>query len=439
MAPVSDTSLASKEGGLSPTAVSTEKATHIMLSGAPAQACPPARVLMIAPTSFFADYGCHVRIYEQARGLAERGHQIAICTYHTGRDVPGLDIRRTARLPWRTHMELGATWHRPYLDAILFLHVLRVGRVFQPTILHSFLHEGALIGSIAGRLLSIPHVADIQGSLTMEMVEHGTWRPHHPLLPWMERMERWIDGMPALLLANTAHMALILSQRFGVGWERIRLVPDGVDAVRFHPPSFSAEERRRRRTSLGIPPDAPVIAYLGLLAPHQGLDILLKAFAGLPLHYGAHLLIMGFPTGQRYQQLARDYHLEERVHFTGPISYFEAHTWLGLGDIALAPKLAEAEGSGKLLNYMAMGMPAIAFDTPVSREYLEGIGMVVPAGDAAALTEAMETLLADPELGRRMGAALRARAERDYPISHTLDAIESLYAEIGAGPERPPA
>lgn len=47
------------------------------------------RVLMIAPTSFFADYGCHVRILEEARILKKLGCRVTICTYHNGRNLPG--------------------------------------------------------------------------------------------------------------------------------------------------------------------------------------------------------------------------------------------------------------------------------------------------------------------------------------------------------------
>ena len=45
------------------------------------------RVLMIAPTSFFADYGCHVRILEEARALQAAGHAVTIATYHNGGPV----------------------------------------------------------------------------------------------------------------------------------------------------------------------------------------------------------------------------------------------------------------------------------------------------------------------------------------------------------------
>ncbi|NLX37748.1 MAG: glycosyltransferase family 1 protein, partial [Chloroflexi bacterium] len=61
---------------------------------------------MLAPTSFFGDYGCHVRIVEEARYLQQNGQQVTICTYQNGRDLPDLDIRRTISLPWRGDYEV---------------------------------------------------------------------------------------------------------------------------------------------------------------------------------------------------------------------------------------------------------------------------------------------------------------------------------------------
>ncbi len=61
---------------------------------------------MVAPTSFFADYGCHVRILEEARILQGLGHEVTIVTYRNGRDLPGLNIERTLPIPWRRHYEV---------------------------------------------------------------------------------------------------------------------------------------------------------------------------------------------------------------------------------------------------------------------------------------------------------------------------------------------
>ena len=59
-------------------------------------ACDPLRVLVLAPTPFFGDRGCHVRIYEEVRGLMARGIEAHVVTYPTGRDPRGLAITRGA-------------------------------------------------------------------------------------------------------------------------------------------------------------------------------------------------------------------------------------------------------------------------------------------------------------------------------------------------------
>ncbi|MEO6060897.1 MAG: glycosyltransferase family 1 protein, partial [Thermoflexales bacterium] len=67
------------------------------------------RILSVAPTSFFNDYGCHVRILEEARALQALGHDVTILTYFKGNDVPGIRIIRTMPTPWRSNYEVGSS------------------------------------------------------------------------------------------------------------------------------------------------------------------------------------------------------------------------------------------------------------------------------------------------------------------------------------------
>jgi hypothetical protein len=103
-------------------------------------------ILMIAPTSFFADYGSHVRILEEARILQRLGNRITLCTYNSGQDVDDLTIERTAGIPWRKGYEIGSSWHKIAFDALLSVKCATVVRRLRPDVIHAFLHEGALIG-----------------------------------------------------------------------------------------------------------------------------------------------------------------------------------------------------------------------------------------------------------------------------------------------------
>jgi glycosyltransferase involved in cell wall biosynthesis len=81
----------------------------------------------------------------------------------------------------------------------------------------------------------------------------------------------------------------------------------------------------------------------------------------------------------------------------------------------VAPKLSATEGAGKILNYMSMGLPTVAFDTPISREYLGELGTyAAPVGDPAALADAIGGLLKAPDRFGEIGRRLRERASGHY-------------------------
>ena len=129
-------------------------------------------ILSIAPTSFFYDYGCHVRILEEALALQRLGHRVTICTYNSGNGVDELDIYRTPPIPWRKGVEVGSSRHKIAFDALLAVTTLACAGRRRPDIIHAHLHEGALIGAAVGALARAPVVFDFQGSLTGEMVDH---------------------------------------------------------------------------------------------------------------------------------------------------------------------------------------------------------------------------------------------------------------------------
>jgi glycosyltransferase involved in cell wall biosynthesis len=223
----------------------------------------------------------------------------------------------------------------------------------------------------------------------------------------------------------------LLETGFGVSPVRIKPLPDCVDTERFCPDKFSPEARAALRFQLGIPPDRPIVTYLGLLAPYQGTDDLIRVAvqtkaAGSDLHF----LIMGFPHVDRYIQLAHQAGVAERVSFTDRVRYEDAPYFLSLGAISVSPKVSATEGSGKVLNYMAMAQPVVAYDTPVHREYLADAGVYAPAGDMIALGQRLAWLAAEPDRGRQLGLSLRQRAEEFYSWRRAGWQIGQLYAEL---------
>ncbi|MFZ1628946.1 MAG: glycosyltransferase family 4 protein [Anaerolineae bacterium] len=398
------------------------------------------RVLMIAPTGFFADYGCHVRIQGHAQALQACGHQVRIVTYPGGREVPGLTI---VRPPWPPgargrDMPVGSSWRKLALDLLLASAVWQTAGRWQPHLVHAYLHEGALLGALLSARQRLPLVFDFQGSLVGEMLDHRFLAPHSPLLPAWQRLERWIDQQPAAILASSQHAHDLLVTTFGVPAARVTTLPDSVDPAQFRPASmFAAHELAALRAQLGLPSGRPLVVYLGLLAPYQGIDLLLQAARALqrspPTAAGRpFFLIMGFPFVEHYRRLAQRLGLAADVLFTGMVPFADAPRHVALGDIAVAPKLSATEGSGKLLTYMASALPVVAFDTPVHREYLGDLGFYAAPADSHALAAALTAALHDPLAARARGAALRARAVQHYTWPHAAAAIEEIYHRVSS-------
>jgi glycosyltransferase involved in cell wall biosynthesis len=145
---------------------------------------------------------------------------------------------------------------------------------------------------------------------------------------------------------------------------------------------------------------------------------------------------MGYPGVDSYGNLAATLGIAGHVSLPGRIMYKDLHAYLALGDVAVAPKMSETEGSGKIPNYMAMGLPIVTFDTPVSREYLGEIGIYARLGSAADLAEKLQLALEQREWAARLGQLGREWAVRELSSSRAGPEIEAIYTAAQARFER---
>lgn len=391
---------------------------------------PLYRVLMIAPTSFFADYGCHVRILEETRILQQLGCEVTICTYRTGQNQPDVNIRRTMAIPWRRDWEVGSSWHKITYDILLFMRSFTAMFQVKPQIIHAHLHEGALIGYVLARMWGIPFVFDFQGSLVNEMTDHKFISPKGGIYHWLRKMETMIDHFSPCIITSSDNAANILTQEFGCSYRQITCVPDCVNTKSFSRTEDPVVLSQLRRT-WNVPAGRKVVVYLGLLADYQGIPELLQAARQvLAVRDDVHLIIAGYPNIELFRSMARDLGILDHIEFPGRIRYQDAPRLLAVGDIAVSPKLSKTEGAGKLLNYMSMGLPTVAFDTPVSHEYLGEYGVYASCGDSSSFAKGILQLLADPERCTQLGSALRQRAESTYSWERAGRLILNTYAAL---------
>ena len=393
---------------------------------------PPLRynVLMLAPTMFFADYGAHVRILEEATSLRELGHRITILAYPNGRDIAGLKVVRCWGVPFNYRIIVGSSRHKFYLDVMLAIKSLQVMLQVKPDIIHAHLHEGGLIGAVLSKLWRVPLVFDFQGSMTSEMIDHHFLAPDSVFYRPLRWLEERIDRLPDAVITSSHNAARLLKEEFGRRGP-VYTISDCVNPGVFRPDVLDAKGKAALKARYGIPADAPVVLYLGILQDYQGIPHLIRAARQvLDRRPDTYFLILGFPNQDHYRLLAHQVGVAERVLLPGPVPYEDTPAHLAVADIAAAPKLSATEGAAKLLYYMATALPVVAFDTPVSREYLGEWGLCAAPGSVEGLARNILTLLDDPHEARRRGEQLRRRVLERYTWAQGGERIVKVYREV---------
>lgn len=379
---------------------------------------------MIAPTPFFADRGCHVQIAEEVWALQRLGYEIRLVTYGLGRNIPHIEADRIAPFPWYTKLEAGPTLHKFYLDPLLTMKAVSVAREFQPDIIHGHLHEGCMIGWAVQKFYRAPLLFDLQGSLTGELLAYnfGLAKPASLKSLWYS-FERWIDSRANMIVTQSTDMKDELIDTFNIPPSKVLLTYDGVNTSTFTP----KKPDMQLRATLGVPDNARVVVYLGGLAEHQGTDDLVAAWPSVVEKVpGAFLLLMGYPNEAKYQKKVEELGMVKSVKVTGKIPYDEAPRYLTLGDIAVSPKRSATEANGKIYNYMACGLPTVAFDTVVNHDILGDIGVYVKEiGDIKGLAHTIADLLLDSEKIRQLSEQVRSKAVEDY----SWDAVATRMAK----------
>lgn len=395
-------------------------------------------ILMIAPTPFFADRGCHIRILEEALILEEHNHHVDIATYHLGNNFEGVT---TVRIPplffWYKKLEAGPSWWKPLMDILMIIQVAWLLRTNKYAVIHAHLHEGVFIALIARFIAwkKIPILFDYQGSLTGELQAHHFIRKMSFLLPIFKFLENSLNKAADHIITSSSAAREHLIGYFKLSPNRVSVFLDQVSTTRFKPtPKNTALMQKYHIAS-----DTKVIGYIGLLTQYQGIDLFFEAIALLQTQLkdtnNVTFLIMGYPNEEKYIQIAQELGIRDHLIFTGRVAYQELNDYLSLVDIAIAPKLITSESNGKILNYMACGLPTIAFDNNTNRELLKGTGHFASEISTQALADSMQLLLENQELRAELSKKSREAAEQYYSWEHFFVTIEKIYKNLNSSYE----
>jgi len=177
------------------------------------------------------------------------------------------------------------------------------------------------------------------------------------------------------------------------------------------------------------------LLFLGRLIPLKGIDVLLDALASeICRNKPWSLTIAGDGDLETYSAQVKALGLEDRVRFTGWLDQAACRRELAQAQVLVQPSLFEGLPMS-VLEAMANGLAIVA--TPVGSVpdaiADDETGLLVPAGDRAAMAEALARVIDGPELRRRLGEGARARFERQFDIAVYRERIIEIYRRNARG------
>jgi len=240
--------------------------------------------------------------------------------------------------------------------------------------------------------------------------------------------DRFVLGSYEGIVALAKGHADYLVRREGIEERKIRIIPNGVDAGRFHP-AGSEDERGALRSALSIPASRFVVVIVAGLRPEKNHGMLLDAAARIRARRDDFLfLVVGEgPEAERLQRRSRELSLGDAVRFMGRRDDVPAILSGADASVLCSHPVVETFPLA-VLEAMSSGLPVVASDVGAVREMiLDGEeGYIISPGDVEALAESLVALADAPDARRRMGIKGRERVVRDF----TVEGMVGRYAEM---------
>ena len=342
-----------------------------------------------------------------AEGLTQRGHQVQVLVTNTGPKTVTEEINDVLVIKAGCPFRISGAPISPALYAWL--------RRLEPDIAHLHFPNppgelGQLFFGRSRRFVLTYHSDVVRQKYLLQVYKPFLWRV--------------LARADAITVSNPTYIET--SPYLRPFADQCTVIHHGQDLSRFANP-----DPHRVAVIRGRYTPRPLLLFVGRLRYYKGLEVLIEALRDIE----AHLLVIGDGSmRQEWEALTVELALTKQVTFLGHIPDAELPSYYQACDLFVLPSTHRSETWGAVqVEAMACGKPVVCTELGTGTSYvnLHGeTGLVVPPRDSTALARAINQLLADPDLRRRLGEKGRRRAEQELSKETMIEETVALYERL---------
>lgn len=389
-------------------------------------------IAIVAACPFPCARGTPVRVARAAEALSELGHSVHVVTYNLS--DPGLEIaqerfkiHRIPRIPFYRDLSPGPTLTKlALLDLLLLFKLNSVLGRHEIDFIYAHHYEALIVALAVRAVKRCPLIYDAHTILENELPNYVSG----PVKPVLRKVGKWIDGyLPQRadhIVAVTPEIVDRLAAYFDIR-NKVTVIGNGLELAHFMACRWTPESDDTARK---------VLIFTGNLAAYQGIELMLEAFALLRQRRNDILLrIVTNDDFRPYAHLAGKLGIENDIEIAS--SEFGALPGeIARASVAINPRLSMDGIPQKLLNYMAVGVPIVSFAGSARSVVDNENGLVIPDGDTVMFADALDKLLNDQGVARKLSIAARSSAKRAgtwLDVARKLEGVFSGMAVERAG------
>lgn len=354
-------------------------------------------------------HGGATHAVEVANGLAALGHELWVIGRGTREQMHG-----------KFSAHVTPTSMPPTLAWMTTPLISRITDQWQPDVIMERFYTFAGGGMGVAHARNIPAVLEVNAPVIdppqtrKDTLDRLLGRP---MARWATQQCRWADRIVTPLATTVPHAVQ----------HKVVPLPWGANVHRFDPERYprNGTEALALRRRIGIPPDAPVVGFVGSFRAWHGARDAVHAFRYVREQVpNAWLLMVG--DGPERQAIMTEVEHQHRTNvcFVGGVPYDDVPAYLAICDVAVAPFAPRMHpplqhygfywSPLKIFEAMAMRVPVVTTEVAPLPAIIEGSGIVVPEGDVPRFAAAITQLLTDSTMRTAMGLRARQRVIEQF-------------------------